>query len=127
MKGRGLFGGLEAREGEGRGGGEGRCSELLCAGAPRSPLASRRVGRGHRGGAAPLPANEGTGPGTAAERGRRLCRARGTQMMVLPPPFPRQRQPSGFLQGGACPRLGRARRRKRGSVVLKQADLYPLP
>lgn len=73
MKGRGLFW---------RAGGEGRwrkgwraegrvcCSELLCVGAPRSPLTSRRLGRGHRSGAAPLPANEGTGADTAAERSR---------------------------------------------------------
>lgn len=80
--------------------------------ARRSPPAG--WGGGTAVGAAPLPANEGTGAATAAERGR------GIQIMMFPSPFfPRQRQPSGVLQGGACPRLGGVRRRKRGSVVLK--------
>lgn len=52
------------------GGGRVCCSELLCVGAPRSALASRPVGRGHRSGGSSSAAAEGTGAGTAAERGR---------------------------------------------------------
>lgn len=94
-----------------------RCSELLCAGALRSPPAG--WGGGTALGAAPVPAHEGTGADTVPRGPGRLCRARRIRGMVFPSPFPRQRQPSGFLQGGACPRLGRAWRRKRGSLVLK--------
>lgn len=69
------------------GGGRVCCSELLCAGDPRS------AGRGHGTGGAPLLLLGALGRARLRRGPGWLCHVRGILMMLFPSPFLRQKQP----------------------------------